>query len=37
MGRDISKSEEVLPIVTFGGAGGTRTRDLLTASQTLSL
>lgn len=27
----------VLPTVTFGGPGGTRTHDLLTASQTLSL
>ena len=27
---------EVLPIVTLGGAGGTRTLDLLTASQTFS-
>lgn len=27
---------EVLPIVTFGGAGGIRTPDLLTASQALS-
>ena len=33
----ITESVGVLPIVTFGGAGETRTRDLLTASQTLSL
>jgi site-specific DNA recombinase len=33
----VTESVGVLPIVTFGGAGETRTRDLLTASQTLSL
>ena len=30
------KQTEVLSIETFGGAGGARTPDLLTASQTLS-
>ncbi len=34
--RHHDESKEVLPFVTFGGAGGTRTLDLLTASQTLS-
>ena len=31
-----SDGEKVLPIITFGGAGGIRTRYLLTASQTFS-
>ncbi len=33
---DKDQLEGILPVITFGGAGGIRTPYLLTASQTLS-